>query len=206
MADVNLLALLDWNLLFILMLGLAAAVPWFLLIVLNFFNGNILNEIKATLSRKSVKVLRILQNNRIQTLYKQMNPKDNTVILKKGNEAAGEQDDIFAPGQVEPHFDDNSNRTVYVTVVGKDGNINLLKETDRVITSPQKQMGFSMAFEAGRKFERYQKPMLSPTILSYILFIGVIAAVGICMILVWNQSAQLEEIATAIKNIPRVAI
>lgn len=185
---------LNMGLMLFLLVGLAAALPWLGLLILNWLNGNIMAEIKATIDRKCVKVVRVLQNNRIQTMYRKMSPKDNSILIKKTKKDSGEQDEVLIP-DIEPHIDDASNRPVYLTVAGNEGNINLLRETNREINSPQKQMGFSLAFEAGRKYERYLKPMLTPTLLSYILFIGVIAVVGLALIFLWNNTSLLTAIA-----------
>jgi len=180
----------NWMLLLLIVTSVFAVLPYLALLALNFFNGNIINEIKATVRRDTVKVFRVLQNGQSVILYRSMT-KERKILLKENENGVNE----YISPTTAPHPDASSHRQVYVSVEGQEGTKNLLADSRYDVNSPQKTMAFAMAFEDGRLFEKalndesHQMDLLK-------LALGAAPAIllFIVLIMVWQNFSMLSEI------------
>jgi hypothetical protein len=199
MADIGALfttAILEqWPILLAIIFGVFAIVPWIGLAVLNVFNKNILAEIRSTFNRALVKIILIKQNGQSAVLYRPMNEDRSITISKEDN---GIEQNITPT--TAPHPDAQSHKHAYVAIEGQEGTLNLLEKTKYDVNSPQKKMGFSMAFEAGREFEKYNNEpnsgLLSPR--NIIIGGGITVVCILVLLMLYSQQEMLNAIAEAV--------
>jgi len=199
MADaINLLMeslIANWQLLLIIIFGVLMFVPWALLFVLNFFNGNIIEEIKATFNRRKIKLFKQYQNGQGEILYKEMKPEEKKIIVQKGKEGLDETIIVTSP----PIPDRRSHRQMYITIEGQEGTKDLLRESKYDVNTPQKRMAFSMYFELGREYERaYSTQDKYANFLQWAQLGIPMLLLIILIILTWSQNGVLSEIAKAV--------
>jgi len=185
----------NWMLFALVITSVLCVVPWAALLLLNFFNKNIINEIKATFNRKAVRVFYFLQNGQSRTLYKEMN--DKKEIIMASDKRTG-IDTIITP-TTSPHPDSESHRQTYVSIQGQEGTKDLLKDSKYDVNSPQKKMTFSMAFENGREYER---TFANADKMMDLMQLTQIALPTLLLLLVlffqYSQTSVIEAIATAV--------
>lgn len=170
-------------------------VPWIGLIIMNFFNGNILEEIMATFDRTRVKILKIYQNGQAENFYRKMIPDEKKILVEKGKDGIDQTITVTTP----PIPDRRSHRQIYVAIEGQEGTKDLLRDSKYDVNTPQKRMAFSMYFELGREYERSyatQQPLLDlmkwaqlgiPTLLLILV-----------LIITYSQNGVLTDIAKAV--------
>ncbi len=183
-----------WQLLLIIILGFFSIIPWLGLFAINYFNRNIWREIRATVDRKTVKIVRILQNGQSQTLYRNMNP-DRSMTLNKGQNGIDEK---IIP-TTAPHPDADSHRQVYFAVEGQEGTKNLLADSKYDVNSPQKTMTYSMAFEAGVEYEKALANRVEKFNYTGAIVVSIpIVLMILVLILIFNNQTILSAIAEAV--------
>jgi len=172
-----------------------AVVPWVGLILLNAFNKNVWKEIKTTFKRGTVRLIYVLQNGQLQILYRNMNS-DKSITLTRDKKTG--VDDKILP-TTAPHPDSDSFKQNYICVQGQEGTLNLLEKTKFDVNSPQKKMGFSMSFEAGRDFERYSMEPKMGINLQALATVGIpVVMLIFVLIMIYAQNTTLEAIAEAV--------
>jgi len=185
----------NWMLFALIIVTVLAFVPWVALILLNVFNKNIWREIRATLDRRVVKIFRVLQNGQSEILYRVMS--NDRRIIMSSNKKTG-LDEFITP-TTTPHPDAGSHKHVYVVVEGQEGTKNLLEDTEYDVNSPQKKMGFTMSFEAGREFERlFTMPQTDFDLKSVIIAAIPIILLIMVLIFMFSQNQTISLIAEAV--------
>jgi len=179
--------------LYFVLFGMLSIFPWFVFVIFNYFNGNIWEEIKATINRKLVKTILVNNDNTITTNYKKRSIDDGSILLKKGNKE--DDQDVKMQPDSTPHVDSKSNRLVFIGTYNKKGNINLLDETTYSQTNQYTQMHASMSVELGRKLERLGIPQKINTWIFFILFLVLVAcgAVVVVAALVYMNQITLMD-------------
>ena len=185
----------SWMIIAIIVLIVTSVIPWAGLWALNFFNYNIWQEIGATFNRKKIKLMFFSQNGNAITMYRLMTAARQ--ILVKEDKKTGNNE--YITPTTPPIQDSNSHRQFYVAVEGVEGTINPLATTNYDVNTPMRKMGHTMAFEAGRDFEKTYNPqagmaMWLPIIQIAIPFIMII----ILLVLVANQGGTLIAINEAL--------
>ncbi len=185
----------NWEILVIIVLTVMAVIPWLGLWALNFFNHNIWQELRATFDRKKIKLMLFAQNGNAIIMYRKMT-KDRKILVKEEKKTG---DSEYITPTTPPIQDSNSHRQFYVAVEGVEGTFNPLAATNYDLNTPMRKMGHTMAFEAGREFEKTYNPqaglaMWLPIIQIAIPFIMII----ILLVLVANQGGTLIAINEAL--------
>lgn len=184
----------NWTIFAIIVLMATSIIPWAGLWALNFFNHNVWQEIRATFDRKKVKLMYFKQNGQGSTMFREMT-KDRKILLRKDKEG---NHDYITPS-TPPIQDGNSHRQYYLAVEGVEGTFNPLAETNYDLNSPMRKMGHTMAFEAGREFEKTYNPQAGFAAWLPILQIAIPAImIVILLILVANQGGTLVAINEAL--------
>ena len=127
-------------------------------------------------------------------MYRKMTA-ERKILVKEDKEGNHE----YVTPSTPPIQDSNSHRQFYVAVEGVEGTINPLASTNYDVNTPMRKMGHTMAFEAGREFEKTYNPqagfaMWLPIIQIAIPFIMII----ILLVLVANQGGTLIAINEAL--------